>query len=83
MKPISVWLPMKGYQREIIIAAEHVESIILRAAEHEAGHIIAAYHFGALGLELRWDCSLATISKKCGSMLCTHGRIGQPKPNVS
>jgi hypothetical protein len=38
---------MNGYEQEIIIPGEHVERAILRPAEHEAGHIIAAHHFHA------------------------------------
>ena len=33
-----------GHEQEITIPAEYVESIMLPAAEHEAGHIIAAHH---------------------------------------
>jgi predicted GNAT superfamily acetyltransferase len=38
---------MPGYDQEIIIPGEYVESIMLPAVEHEAGHVIAAYHMGA------------------------------------
>jgi len=48
MKALRFWLPMMdGSEQEIIIPAEYVESIILPAAEHEAGHIIAAHHHNA------------------------------------
>jgi hypothetical protein len=35
---------MNGREQEIIIPGEYVESIMLPAAEHEAGHVIAAHH---------------------------------------
>jgi hypothetical protein len=42
---------MNGYEQEIIIIpGEYVESIMVPAAEHEAGHIIAAHHLNARGL---------------------------------
>jgi hypothetical protein len=47
MKPLRFWLPLNGYEREIIILGDYVESIMVPAAEHEAGHVIAAYHHGA------------------------------------
>jgi hypothetical protein len=48
MKPLNFWLPMpNGTEQEIIIPGDYVETIVLPAAEHEAGHIIAAHHFGA------------------------------------
>jgi hypothetical protein len=47
MKPLKFWLPMNGMEREIIILGQYVEQIMLPAAEHEAGHIIAAYHLKA------------------------------------
>jgi hypothetical protein len=46
MKALRFWLPLNGYEQEIIIPAEYVESIIVPGAEHEAGHIIAAHHYG-------------------------------------
>lgn len=44
---------MNGYEQEIIVLPQHVE-VIFAAAEHEAGHIIAAHHLGArvLGIAL-------------------------------
>jgi len=47
MKPLRFWLPMNGFEQEIIIPGQYVEQIMLPAAEHEAGHIIAAYHLKA------------------------------------
>ena len=47
MKSLRFWRPMAGYEQEIIVPGEYVETVILRAAEHEAGHIIAAHHFNA------------------------------------
>jgi hypothetical protein len=47
MKALRFWLPMNGHEQEIIIPAEYVESIMIPAAEHEAGHIIAAHHHNA------------------------------------
>jgi hypothetical protein len=47
MKDLMFLLPQIGYDQEIIIQAEYVESIMLPALEHEAGHIAAAYHYGA------------------------------------
>jgi hypothetical protein len=48
MRPLTFWLPLpNGMEREVIIPAEYVESIMIPAAEHEAGHIIAAHHYGA------------------------------------
>ena len=38
---------MNGHEQQIIIPADYVESIMFPAAEHEAGHIIAAHHHGA------------------------------------
>jgi hypothetical protein len=54
VKNLRLWLPKNGYRQEVSIPAEDVETIILPAAEHEAGHIIAAYHLGArvLGIAL-------------------------------
>lgn len=38
---------MDGDKWQVIISGEQVGSVILPAAEHEAGHIIAAHHFNA------------------------------------
>lgn len=47
MKALRFWLPLNGREQEIIIPAEYVESIMLPAAEHEAGHVIVAHHHHA------------------------------------
>lgn len=48
MKALRFWLPMPdGREQEILIEADYVESTIVPAAEHEAGHIIAARHHNA------------------------------------
>ncbi|MCU1240605.1 MAG: hypothetical protein JWO71_1331 [Candidatus Acidoferrum typicum] len=47
MKALRFWLQLNGIEQEIIIPAEYVESTIVPAAEHEAGHIIAAHHYKA------------------------------------
>jgi len=47
MKPLRLWLPMNDREQEIIVPGQYVEEIMLPAAEHEAGHIIAAYHLKA------------------------------------
>jgi hypothetical protein len=48
MRPLKFWLPLpNGLEQEVTILGEYIESIILRAAEHEAGHLLAAYHFYA------------------------------------
>jgi hypothetical protein len=48
MKSLRFWLPLpNGFEREVTILGQYVESIILCSAEHEAGHLLAAYHFGA------------------------------------
>ncbi|MGC2465339.1 MAG: hypothetical protein WA517_09100 [Candidatus Acidiferrum sp.] len=47
MKPLRLWLPMNDGEQEIIVPGQYVEEIMLPAAEHEAGHIIAAYHLKA------------------------------------
>ena len=47
MKPVIFWLPLNGIEQEIILPPEYVESTMLPAVEHEAGHIVAAHHFGA------------------------------------
>ena len=47
MKPLRLWLPINGIKVEIIIPGEYVESIMVPAAEHEAGHIVAAHHLNA------------------------------------
>jgi len=54
MKPLKLWLPLDGSGREIVLDAGYVERIIVPSAEHEAGHIIAARHYGArvLGIAL-------------------------------
>lgn len=38
---------MGPYEQEVIIPGNFVESIILRAAAHEAGHIVVAHHLRA------------------------------------
>jgi len=43
---MKFWLPYEGIEKEILIPAEYVDSIMIPAAEHEAGHAIAARHFG-------------------------------------
>lgn len=48
MKNLKFWLPMNGYEQEIIVPGEGVESVIVRSGEHEAGHVIVAHHFGAM-----------------------------------
>jgi hypothetical protein len=40
------WLPYRGIEQEILIPGDYVQSIMIPAAEHEAGHTIAAHHFG-------------------------------------
>jgi hypothetical protein len=54
VKSLKFWLPMNGYEQEIIVPSEYVESIIEPAVGHEAGHIIAAHHLNArvLGIAL-------------------------------
>lgn len=54
MNPIRFWIPVLGGMREVIVQGEYVETIIAGAAEHEAGHIVAAYHLDAevLGIAL-------------------------------
>ena len=47
MKSLRFWLPRDGDAMEISISGEYVETVMVPAAEHEAGHIIAAYHFKA------------------------------------
>jgi hypothetical protein len=47
MKDLMFLLPQIGYDQEIIIQAEYVESIMLPALEHETGHIMAAHYYGA------------------------------------
>jgi hypothetical protein len=47
VRSLRFWLPQNGYEQEIIISGQHVETIMLPAAEHEAGHIIAAHHLHA------------------------------------
>jgi hypothetical protein len=47
MKALRFWLPMRGYEQEIIIPGEYVQTIMVPGAEHEAGHIIAAHHLNA------------------------------------
>lgn len=47
MKPLRFWLPRDGNAIEIPISGEYVETVMVPAAEHEAGHIIAAHHFKA------------------------------------
>jgi hypothetical protein len=45
--PLSFWLQLETFDQEIIIQAEHVANTILPAAEHEAGHLVAAHYLGA------------------------------------
>jgi hypothetical protein len=40
-------MPVNGWEQEVFIPAEFVQSMILPAVEHEIGHIVAAAHFGA------------------------------------
>ncbi len=48
MKSVKFWIPdIDGGKREAIIPEEFVKSILARAAEHEAGHIVAAHHLNA------------------------------------
>jgi hypothetical protein len=47
MKSLRFWLPRDGKAIEIPISGEYVKTVMLPAAEHEAGHIIAAHHFKA------------------------------------
>jgi hypothetical protein len=47
-RPLRFWPQRNDYiQQAIIIPGEYVESIVLRAVGHEAGHIIAAHHHRA------------------------------------
>jgi hypothetical protein len=45
--PIRFWIPANLELREVIIPGDFIESIIMPALNHEAGHIIAAHHLGA------------------------------------
>jgi hypothetical protein len=48
IRPLRFWLPLDAYrQQEIIVPAQYVDSIMLRAAEHEVGHAIVAHHYQA------------------------------------
>jgi hypothetical protein len=57
-KDMMLLLPMPGGAlQEIIIQQEYVERVILRSAEHEAGHVVAAHYCGArvLGITVGFD----------------------------
>ncbi|MGD0469977.1 MAG: hypothetical protein ABSA54_16485 [Terriglobales bacterium] len=45
---LKLLIPGSGWEQEVFIPAEFVESVILPAVEHEVGHIVAAAHFGAV-----------------------------------
>jgi hypothetical protein len=45
---LRLWYSMNGWDQELIIPGEVVDSLMLPAVEHEIGHIIAAAHFQAV-----------------------------------
>ena len=58
IQPLRFWRYPTPYTRQpITIPAEYVESIVLRAVGHEAGHIIAAHHYNArvLGIAIEFE----------------------------
>jgi hypothetical protein len=45
MEPLRFWLPVNRTLQEVLVPGNFIESVILPALHHEAGHIIAAHHF--------------------------------------
>lgn len=47
MKDLRCLIRNAQSAQEVVLPGEYVQNVILRSAEHEAGHLIAAYHLGA------------------------------------
>jgi hypothetical protein len=72
MDPLRFWLPLpNGIEQEIITPAVYVDTIIIPAAGHEAGHIVAAHHYNARVLGIAIGFIPDEIIKECSFMPST------------